>query len=620
MIEAMTKRRFACVALMLSIAVGVSAQDGEWRGPIRIPVWSIDLDGEFVTITYGLSEAASQSYDVSLSLANTEQRVLVEPDAVTGHVGTVKPGPLRKIIWHYRKDYPSGLRGRGWKFILNIQWGKQKTTVATREGTFTPPRLKMEELTFFEPNGNRALDAGEQGDVSFTVHNGGVGDGLGVTARISLLDPVPGLRVDSLLSGGDLVPGGAVRMKAVVSGSPALQTGQARLLVTLQDRFQYSTSVDTVTIPLQAFLPPLLEVTNAWIQSVTNPQMRKISEAPLLVRGDTTVVILEVKNRGKGKADSIRANIGLEGEGWNVKFASHARSLILRDLLPDSSDLISFAIVGEEKAEAESIYVKVGITERRSSYGLTDLLRFPARRRFLTFDALFADLMARRMFDSAAALCKRQMVLDPRRVSLYSNLADAYENMGDRARAVEMYVAAADRGDRAASAWLLTNATFKEATSVRYETMPMPFLDAGTTVSIGVFPMTPTDDDPAGERLYNALRGSIDRKRVILVPYRAMVSQLGVTSLNITDAAALHRAAKDLNITYIVDARDLDKSMQSFTVCLTRTADAQSVFSRRFQPSVTSTALQDVARMFKDSAVPVYNTKRVYKSKSGRGG
>jgi len=93
-----------------------------------------------------------------------------------------------------------------------------------------------------------------------------------------------------------------------------------------------------------------------------------------------------------------------------------------------------------------------------------------------------------------------------------------------------------------------------------------------------------------------------------------------VTSLASSDAATLKRAARDLNITYVIEARDADKQLQSFTLTITRTVDGQSVFSRRFQQSVTSTALQDVARLFKDSTVPVYNTKRAFRPRLGRGG
>jgi hypothetical protein len=616
-----TMNRFLCLSILtFSLTTTSSSQLGEWKGSLRLPVWSIDPDGEFVTIMYGLSDSLSKTYEVSLQLSNTEQRVLVEPDAVTGHIGTVQAGAVRKIIWHYRKDYPAGLRGRGWKFILTIGWGRTKVTVATREGTFTPPRLRIDNLAFAEPNGNNLLDAGELGEISFTVHNEGLGDAAGTTARLSLLSPMQGIRFDTLLSCTDMPIGGVSRVRATVKGVEGLPTGLAKILLTVQDRFLFSVVHDTITIPTQAFLPPALEVTNRWLQSTMNPGARRMADAPLVIRGDTTTIFLQVKNKGRGRADSLRATVMPDGEGWNVTYTSRSRVLLIRNLAPDSSDLIGFSIVGDERAEADSIQIRVSITERRPAFGIIDTLRLPARRRFLTFDAQFADLMGRQMFDSAAVLCKRQMLIEPHRVSLYSDLGLVYESLGDRSRAVEMYIIASDRGDRNATAWLETNATFKEVTSVRYESMPLPFLDAGASVTIGVFSFPPSTADPSGESLYNTLRASTDRKRIVLVPYRAMISQLGVASLTISDAVTLKRAARDLNITYVIEARDVDKQLQSFTLTIIRTVDGQSAFSRRFQQSVTSTALQDVARLFKDSTVPVYNTKRAFRPKPGRGG
>jgi hypothetical protein len=210
------------------------------------------------------------------------------------------------------------------------------------------------------------------------------------------------------------------------------------------------------------------------------------------------------------------------------------------------------------------------------------------------------------------------LAIEPHRTSLYADLGAVYDSLGDRGRAVEQYVVAADRGDRKAATWLFLNASFKENTSVKYDAMPLPFLDGGTPVTIGVFPTPVSTDDPAGERLYTLLRMNTDRKRVILVPYRAMISQLGVTSILSTDSLALKRMAKDLGITYVIEVRETDKQMQSFLLAVVRTADGQVVFSRKFQQSVTSTGMQDVGRLFKESLVPVYNTKRIYSPKGAR--
>ncbi len=612
------KRFFGLFVMFLLLFQSGVSQVGEWKGPIRVPVWSVDQDGEFVTILYGLSEAASASYEVGLQLANVEQRVLTEPDAVTGHIGVVHPGAVRKIIWHYRKDYPSGLRGGGWKFILTIEWGKQKVTVATREGTFTPPRLLLEKTIFTDANTNGVLDAGEEGNLSFVLRNSGIGEASGARVWLSLVQPEGGIKLDTLLLVGDILPGGAVPLQSVLLASPGLRTGVAKIRIHSGDRYEYSVVNDTVDVKTQAFLPPALEVVDRLVQSPARGAFRRLVDGPLLIRGDTSIVLLQIRNRGKGRADSIRATVTIDGEGWNAHFLGRSRVVALQDLPVDSSEAFAIPILADERAEADSVRIRVAINERHGAYGITDTVRLAARRRYLTFDAQFEDLMRRGYYDSAGVLCRRQLAIEPHRAALYSDLASVYDSLGDLARAVEQYVAAAERGDRRAASWLQANATFKENTTVRYEAMPLPFLDAGATVTIGVFPFPVSGDDPGGERLYNALRANTERKRVMLVPYKAMISQLGVASMRSGDSVALKRLSRDLATTYVIEARDVDKLKQSFSLTVIRTADGQVVFTRRFQQSVVSTALQDVGRLFKESLVPVYSTRKTYSLRPGR--
>ncbi len=603
---------------MTLFAGTAGAQEGEWSGPIRLPEWSVDPDGEFVTVTYGLAQSGSESYEVGLQLTNREQQILTEPEAVTGHIGTVTPGNVRKIIWHYRKDYPAGLQGRGWKFLLIVAWGRQKVTVATREGTFTPPHLVLENATFAGANPGSVLDAGERGILTFILRNDGIGEATGTQVRLTPLQPAEALRLDTLLSVGNMLPGATIPLQTTLHAPQDLPTGVAKIRLRAGDRYGYSVVNDTVSVATRAFRPPALEIADRLLQTSGEKVYRRLADRPMLIRGDTSAIVLEIRNRGRGRADSLRATVMLDGEGWNAHFLGSSRVTALRDLEPDSSEFVVIPILADERAEAEYISLRVAVSERHPACGIADTIRVPARRRFLTFDAQFADLMRRGDFDSAGTLCRRQLLLEPRRAALYALLGAVYESLGDRSRAVEQYAFAAERGDRTAASWLQANATFREVTSVRYEAMPLPFLDGGTTVTVGVFPVPAGDDDPAGDRLYGLLRSNTDRKRVVLVPYKAMTSQLGLASIRSADSVALRKMSRDLGITYVIDVREADRTMQSFSLIVLRTADAQMVFTRKFQQSVVSTALQDAGRLFRESMVPVYSTRKAYSPKPTR--
>ncbi len=606
---------FSLIVLLVGAA---GAQEKEWAGPIRLPQWTVDPDGEFVTVTYGLSETGADSYEVTLQLTNVEQKVLTEPEAVTGHIGSVAPGNVRKIIWHYRKDYPSGLPGRGWKFLLSVAWGRQKVTVATREGTFTPPHLVLEKASFTSANSGSVLEAGERGILSFVLRNEGIGEATGAQVRLALVQSTDAVRFDTLFTVGTMLPGAAVPLQTTLLGSSDLPSGIARIRLRASDRYGYSVTDDTVSVGTRAFRPPVLEIADRLIQSQEAGVYRRLADRPMLIRGDTSAIVLEIRNRGRGRAEGLRATVAIDGEGWNAHFLGRSRETALRDLEPDSSEFFVVPLLADERAEAEFISLRVSVSERHPACGISDTIRITARRRFLSFDAQFADLMRRGDFDSAGVLCRRQLAIEPRRATLYAFLGAVYDSLGDRSRAVEQYAIAAERGDRTAASWLQANAAFREATSVRYEAMPLPFLDGGPTVTIGVFPVPARDDDPAGERLYGLLRANTDRKRIVLVPYKAMTSQLGVTAIRSGDSLALKRMSRDLGITYVVEAKEADRTMQSFSLTVVRTSDGQVVFSRKFQQSVVSTALQDAGRLFRESMVPVYSTRKIYSPRSVR--
>lgn len=75
-----------------------------------------------VVVTYDLLGKSSQTYVVILSIFSPESRkkVPISLGSLTGAVGkTVSPGKGLEIIWDLYKDYPGGLEGEGFRFIVD---------------------------------------------------------------------------------------------------------------------------------------------------------------------------------------------------------------------------------------------------------------------------------------------------------------------------------------------------------------------------------------------------------------------------------------------------------------------------------------------------------------------
>lgn len=75
-----------------------------------------------VTITYDLTGDPSQKYAVALSifLPDSRQKVPIPQRSLSGAVGqSVRPGHNLEIVWDLLRDYPNGLEGDGYRFIID---------------------------------------------------------------------------------------------------------------------------------------------------------------------------------------------------------------------------------------------------------------------------------------------------------------------------------------------------------------------------------------------------------------------------------------------------------------------------------------------------------------------
>lgn len=80
-------------------------------------------DSVTVTVTYNLAGDPGKKYAVLLSLyiPSSRQKVPIPDGSLSGAAGPhVQPGKNLKIVWHLKKDFPKGLEGPGFRFIVDV--------------------------------------------------------------------------------------------------------------------------------------------------------------------------------------------------------------------------------------------------------------------------------------------------------------------------------------------------------------------------------------------------------------------------------------------------------------------------------------------------------------------
>ncbi|MGB2959240.1 MAG: hypothetical protein WBG01_17190 [Bacteroidota bacterium] len=87
-----------------------------------------EVAGELVYIHYDLLGPADRIHKISVALFRQNDRLFVyQPVNITGDVGTIVfPGKGRRITWDFTKEFPEGLTGDDYYFIVETESEKEE--------------------------------------------------------------------------------------------------------------------------------------------------------------------------------------------------------------------------------------------------------------------------------------------------------------------------------------------------------------------------------------------------------------------------------------------------------------------------------------------------------------
>jgi hypothetical protein len=82
-----------------------------------------EVAGELVYVHYDLVGPADQIHKISVALFRESDRLFVYyPVNITGDVGTIVfPGKGRRITWDFTKEFPEGLTGEDYYFVVETE-------------------------------------------------------------------------------------------------------------------------------------------------------------------------------------------------------------------------------------------------------------------------------------------------------------------------------------------------------------------------------------------------------------------------------------------------------------------------------------------------------------------
>ncbi|MCK5573622.1 MAG: hypothetical protein KAJ12_12715, partial [Bacteroidetes bacterium] len=87
-----------------------------------------EVAGELVYVYYDLIGPADRIHKISLTIRRETDRLFIyQPVNITGDVGTIVfPGTERRITWDFTKEFPEGLAGDDYYFVVETEAEKEE--------------------------------------------------------------------------------------------------------------------------------------------------------------------------------------------------------------------------------------------------------------------------------------------------------------------------------------------------------------------------------------------------------------------------------------------------------------------------------------------------------------
>jgi hypothetical protein len=239
-----------------------------------------------------------------------------------------------------------------------------------------PSHLVLEDKSFEEPSGNRALDAEETGSLIVQVRNEGLGPAK-LSIRLTPLAPVDHLQFARTQEAGFLAVGESRRLAIPIGADSQVEDGTREIRVEVTDGYTRAAIPFALAFDTRALVPPKFRVI---VRSYDDGRFFAGNRPDGQVQaGEVVQVLANVQNTG-GDAEDVTVDVFTTG-GPDVRFwrdlkgTTDSRFPVGRLGFGDSRD-IGFFYYTIPVMAAPSVNLVLQVTEATQRYTASDTLSF----------------------------------------------------------------------------------------------------------------------------------------------------------------------------------------------------------------------------------------------------
>lgn len=221
-----------------------------------------------------------------------------------------------------------------------------------------PPILNIVEgsVRFIDPGGNNIIDAGEACKLVFSVENTGLGDGLGLTLKITASGSVQGISFSPSRSLDAIKVGKKTDIEIPVTANLNTVDGSVTFTLKVNEPNGFGTDESAIEVRTLKFVSPLVEVVD---YSVTG------GRGGNLVKKVPFDLQILVQNTQYGKAEEVSVAIKAP---QHVILYSGNEQVRLSELKPGEKHDIIYNMIISEYFSGTDIPITISLTEKHGKY------------------------------------------------------------------------------------------------------------------------------------------------------------------------------------------------------------------------------------------------------------
>jgi len=225
-----------------------------------------------------------------------------------------------------------------------------------------PPDLSLDLLEFYEPSGNKALDANERGEIRFNLVNKGRGSANSITIKVMPVNSSSEVSFSSNISIEQLPSKMYKKIAIPISAGTIANPGMHQFRIEVSEGNGFDTDPVIINFETKAMDMSDLQVNQVAIDDDSNGDSQGNSNS-IIEAGESVEVIAFIQNFGKGSAKNVSAEVSMNSTDMNISYPDKGKVYSMGEILPGDYKKLHFYFYTSKRYAISDIPLTIQISD-----------------------------------------------------------------------------------------------------------------------------------------------------------------------------------------------------------------------------------------------------------------